>query len=164
MTNVIDIPAGEMGVVRLIALPQIMEEVALAALIGAELDPDQVDILHPGDLEEIGLYGYLINGMGIAADQINRAEIEAITGPVAVVRSAAFLGQGARMTIDPPLQLIATYRESRGDMVGGPLHSDAAHRQPGKAAPSNAAMSGRVAMVALLVIFALVAVMIWVAG
>lgn len=163
----IEVPKGERGVVRLFAIATVMDADLLGAALGATVfDPAQVDIVRPSELDEFGLAGYLTMGMGIPEDQIEADVLARVKEPVAFVRSAAFGGEAQELKTDHPIRLIGTYSERKAAPVVDRLHSDAAQKEvpAPKKRPSDAAMSGRVATIALLVMFALVAVMVWIAG
>lgn len=177
--------AHEQGMIRLFALSMTEDEAKplradpnapdparserLAALLGVkDLDPDGVEVFAVADLEDLGLAGYMIEGNGVDARDIDpdRAKLAALDGWVMVVYSKAFAGEEATLRPAPQLTLIATYSEPGTDWSASkPLTSTSAARQAtDKKQPSDAAMAGRVATIALLVLFALTAVVIWVAG
>lgn len=170
MSDRIAIPKGETGMVRLFAFaegapPDIS---TLETALGTVLDPAQVDLIALADIAEIGLSSYLITGMGVpeAALEGDAARLDALKGHVAILRSVAF-ERPADLTVTQPLRWIGTYSESQPDMRQSALHSEAAQRQPAAQAKppmSDARISGMVATVVLLVLFALVAVMIWIAA
>ena len=85
-----------------------------------------------------------------------------------MVMSAAFGGQAATVDLPADVRLVTTLRETPNLTAPRPVHTgSAAGVIAGPAAkkkPSDAAMSGRVATIALVVLFLLVAVMIWIAG
>lgn len=76
------------------------------------LDEQHVQILALSDLGELGLTGYMREGLGIeTADlQANAARLDALEGHVAVVASAAFIGD-AVITPKPPVSLVGAYAE-----------------------------------------------------
>ena len=81
----------------------------------ANLDPAFVDVIKPGDLEGLGLSGYLEQGVGAARDTLrpDRARLDAIETPVVIVLSSAFRGKRVRMRPDPPLRWVGTWSETR---------------------------------------------------
>lgn len=157
------IPAHDRGRVYLFALP---DDPApdVAALLGVEvLDLAHVDVIRLADLEGVGLRGYLTEGMGIPAAEIG-PEANRDTGTVAVLRSPAFGGRRAEVIPAPGVRHLASYGEARAAAPGAPLRSASAGRAAsGRPVPSQGAILGRVAMVALLVLFALAALMVWIA-
>ncbi|QGX97178.1 hypothetical protein EI983_02335 [Roseovarius faecimaris] len=176
MSDRFDISASERGLVRLFALDLPGEEVGklreadLAAMLGVSaLDIDQVDLFSTRDLTGLGLSGYMTEGLGIPEAEIapDRARLDALTGHLMVVRSAAFQGAAVTLTPRAPLRWIGTYTEEKSPVKFEPLPSAAAEGQvapTAKPRPSDAAMSGRVAMVALLVIAVITLAMVLVAA
>lgn len=125
-----------------------------------------VDLIAIGTLEEIGLIGFLAEGPGVdeAALAPYRARLEVLSGHVLVLYPGAF-ADDVSLTLGPELTLIATLTQPQTDWSSTePLTSAAATEQtPPKKKPSDAAMSGRIAMLALLVIGFLTWLMIWIA-
>ncbi|WP_122072607.1 hypothetical protein [Pseudophaeobacter sp. EL27] len=121
MTDVLEIPAGERGVIRIFDLDMAPEQArflrepgALAQVLGiGEIDLDHVEIFPVSDLEELGLAGYLTQGCGIAEAEIapDRAPLSALEGHVLLLRSRAFGGQAARLTPASQITHIANYGE-----------------------------------------------------
>ena len=140
----------------------------LQQALGAQsLDMELVELFPVSNLEGVGLPGYMIEGLGIAEADVeqDRARLEAIKGPVLIVLSSAFGGVAQTLTPKAPLRWVGTYAEERAPVAFQPLPSEGAEAAGvSKPGPSDAAMSGRIAMVALLVIFALTALVIWVAS
>ena len=134
------------------------------------LDSDFIELFDVADLDELGLAGYMIEGLGIAEDDVapHRAQLDAIKGLVLIVFSNALGGFETTIRPKSPLRWVGTFVEDRPPVQFDPLPSGGAERppapEPEKKRPSDAAMSGRVATVALLVIFALTAVVVWVAS
>lgn len=99
------------------------------ALLGdPDLDPAYVELFDVADLSDIGLAGYLTEGLGVpdAALATDRARLEAVTGPVLVLLSKALHGREVTLTPDPRLSLIGTYREDRPPVHFEPLPTAAA--------------------------------------
>ncbi|MDJ0826404.1 MAG: hypothetical protein QNJ16_12940 [Rhodobacter sp.] len=138
MTDPTEVPAGEREVVRVYALD--LEPAAAAAYkappegdaadwplrqaLGATaLDPSQVELFAAADLKGVGLPGYLIDGLGIAAPDIDpdRAALEAETGHIVVVLSAAFQGTAQTLTPTPPLRPLGTYRMAEAERPRAPM-------------------------------------------
>ncbi len=121
------------------------------------------------DLKGLGLSGYMREGLGIAEDEIDAARLDALEGVLLVLRSGAF--EGATLTLKPraPLRWIGTYREEIAPvrferLPDASVWGAVAPEEPVEKRPSDAAMSGRVAMVALLIIFTMTALVVWIAG
>ncbi len=147
----------------------------LAKALGVErLEERDVQVVALGEIREMGLSEFLKLGYGIDEAELapQRAALDGLEGKVAVLRSGAFGGQDVQLAAENGTRLVATLHE------GGPPPRQLvqAERTPAsakgslgvpdsaKGRPSDAAMSGRVAIAALLVLFALVAIMVWVAG
>jgi len=176
-----DIRAGERGAVRLFRIDLPQEAVArfvendplkgrwpLKEALGVEdINDTFVDVFAISDLDEMGLTGYMTEGLGVSEEEIapHRERLDALEGHVVVVLSGAFKGLAVTLLPRPPLRWIGTFFEERAQVKFEPLPSDSATPAPAaKKAPSNAAMSGRVAMLALLIIFGITALMIWIAA
>lgn len=129
------IKAHEHGVVRLFAIDlpaadaQSFDTDALAAALGGvPLDGEQVDLINLNDLEDMGLDGYLIHGIGAAKSEVIqlRPQINALKGHVALIRSAAFGGMAATLAPQKPIRWVATFGEVPLDLTSTPLRSESA--------------------------------------
>lgn len=182
----IEIPANERGVVRVFELALTGPEAdafaqpgedgwPLRDALGADrLDPDHVESFPVKDLGELGLSRYLIDGMGVSEAEIagHEATVDALTGHVVILRSAAFGGEAQTLSPSEPLRHVATLGEAtpetpvttleaetaKGEVVMDP---EARSRERKKSA---ARQSGMVATVVLIVLALLVVVMVLVAG
>ncbi len=122
MLDVIEIPKGERGVIRVFDLDMRPEQArflrepgALAQVLGVEdIDLDHVEIFPVSDLEDLGLAGYLTQGCGIPEDEVtaDRNRLNAIQGHVLLLRSRAFGGLAERLTPASQITPIASYGES----------------------------------------------------
>lgn len=185
MTDKIEIGESETGVVRVFDVDLDRAEAEafnrrngswpLKEALGAEsLDPHHLDLIQVEELTGFGLRQYLEEGMGVAWDDLEdqHVVIEGLKGTVLVVGSRAFGGQAQVLTPRAPLKLVATLNEEKPPIKFDPLPSAGAQVVPAPEEPagpepkkkSDAAMSGRVAMIALLVLFVLTAVVVWVAS
>ncbi|MEX5577567.1 hypothetical protein [Pseudophaeobacter sp. A-200-2] len=136
MEGVIHIPAGEHGVIRLFQLDMRLEQAvflrepgALAQVLGIDaLDMEQVEIFPVSDLEELGLAGYLTEGMGVPEEQIapDRERLAALEGHVMVIRSRAFGGREMRLTPAEQIQPVATYGTPGTSWSGAPIETESA--------------------------------------
>lgn len=141
----------------------------LAESLGlSAIDADFTEVFPISDLDELGLDGYLVEGNGVTEDQIapDRSKLAALDGWVMVVYSRAFAGQEMVLRPKPALTLIGTYREPGVDWTEDRALESAAATEPAELPkrPSDAAMMGRVATVVLVLLFALTALMVWIAG
>jgi hypothetical protein len=144
----------------------------LCAALGAaaDLNEESIEIIDVEALGEIGLAGYLTLGNGVtAADVAPYSDLLAgVQGHVAIVFSSAFKGVAQTLSPAPPLRFIAAFREEGAPVTFAALPDDSAKGTlsdaPRKKPVSDAAMSGRVATIALLVMAFLVWLMIKIAG
>lgn len=183
MSERIEIKANETGIVRVFAVDIPRDGIAaftarngrwpLREALGAEtLDPEHVEVFDAADLAGVGLPGYLIDGHAVPEDQIAplRGRLDALDGTLMVVTSRAFGGTAQVLTPRAPVRLVATLSETQTPITFGALPDASARAEPPTEAddthkrPSDAAMSGRIAMVVLLVLALLVVVMVWLAS
>lgn len=181
MSDATHIDLTELGVVRLFRLPQ-RDGLApgeafpldqLAAFLGvAQLNAADVQQVWPDDLDGMSVAEFLDTGYGIDAAQLTaQAHVFAAhesTDLLIFVRSSAFTDRPVTLTLSGGLSLLAMFREPGAQVSFDPLPNPdpqaVLQDAPQKKTPSDAAMSGRVATVALLVMALLVVVMIWIAG
>lgn len=130
------IPAHERDQVRVFSAALSPEEMAgdkarlAPALLGdADLDPTHVELFDVADLSDVGLTGYLTEGLGVSDVALapDRARLDEVTGPVLILLSRALHGRAATLTPDPRLSLIGTYAEERPPVHFEPLPSPSAH-------------------------------------
>ncbi|NOD30708.1 hypothetical protein [Ruegeria atlantica] len=124
----------ERGVLRLFTLDMRPEEAkflrepgAADQVLGVDgLDPSHIDIFPVSDLEELGLYGYMTEGCGVSAGQLDRNALASVDGWVMVLRSAAFNGHPATLNPDPRLRLIGLFTEEATNWTGGIIETESA--------------------------------------
>ncbi len=99
------------------------ERLAPALLGDPDLDPGYVELFDVADLSDIGLAGYLAEGLGVpdAALAADRQRLQAVQGPVLILLSKALHGREVTLALDPRLTLIGTYREDRSPVHFEPL-------------------------------------------
>ncbi|MDO8882284.1 MAG: hypothetical protein U0934_17270 [Pseudotabrizicola sp.] len=174
MTDPLAIPVGPERSVWVFAIDLPEDEAAsfagdpLSDALGADiLDPTQIELIDADTFTEYGLSRYLAEGQGIAEDSLapDTTTLNALRGPLLLVFRPA-LGQG-RLSPRAPLRLIGRYFEvpspARTGMTGYDAAADTINL-PMKKRPSDAAMSGRVATVVLILLAIFVALFIWGAG
>lgn len=157
MTRALHVPAQEREVIRVLALDlagaeaeALAQEVPngapsdLAAALGvAHLDRTHVEIFPTADLKGVGLTGYLAEGLGIAPETLepDRAVLEAETGYVVVVHSAAFAGAETLLSPEPPLRYLGTYPLAQtappAYTAPAPLDDTTTEPQPRRRAPAR---------------------------
>ncbi len=142
---------------------------AAARLLGvAAIDVTQIDVFHSDDIAAIGLAAYLTDGNAVAQAQIatDAGMLDAYQGHVLTLRAQAFGGQAAVLRPAPTVRLMGTYAEEVPPVRFEPLPTSSAEGvlAGGKPPMSDARMGGMVATLALLVMFGLTALIIWIAG
>jgi len=186
MTDPLHVRADEFGTVRLFGLRGTEAEIAritarhqdadghahlpLLAELGVDhLDETHVEVFDVAQLGDIGLTGYMEEGLGIPAAQIaeHRALLENEGGKVLILLAGAFSGRQVDLKPSDKLAFLGLFTEERPQVTFDPLPSGGAKGAPlaGTRKPvSDAAMSGRIAMVALPVLFVLTGLVVWMAG
>jgi hypothetical protein len=150
MTDTLDLPAQDHGIVRVFALDadgQRPEDWTpdgaaaaggdpLARAFGADaLDRDYVEVLRPGDLGGMGLSAYLAQGYGVTDEALepHRDALAALDGLAVIALPPAFgpaTGQeAATLALDPRLRLVAALPDPAAPSALPPL--------PGAAAPGH---------------------------
>lgn len=183
MTDPMTVAEGEHGLVRLFLVHRpsdlhrgdLVPLSTLAEALGvAALRPEDVQQIWTDDMTDMSLQQLLMSGYGISAEEMAKhhdlieSAMEAHPAIFAIIRSSAFMDRPVTLTSSSLMSLIATLREPDASVDFEPLPNpdpngvlvDAPQKKP----PSDAAMSGRVATIALVVMALLVGVMIWVAG
>lgn len=179
MSAALSIAAGERGKLRVFALRPPLSDLAdpgavidalFAALGVDQLNAADIQIVAIADLEGMSLSAFLHQAYEVPRDQLtrNRALLDGAGGRVALLRSGAFGGRAVTLTLPPdgPARLLAILDEpGPGPVPLKPMTrpETGSMAAPPRPAKSEAAILGRVAMIALLVIFALTFVMILVA-
>ena len=130
-----EVKQGEHGLVRLFKLDlpdgdvqTILEPAALKRALGAKtIDTDFVEIITLADLADFGLNRYLIEGLGIAEDEVapHVSTLDSLKGHLLVVTSSAFSGPQS-LSIKAPLRWIATLKEEAAKTPLKHLTSDSA--------------------------------------
>lgn len=102
-----------------------------AELLGdPDLDPAFIEIFDVSDLGDVGLSGYLTDGLGVPETAIpDPARLDALKGPVLILLSKALHGRAVTLTPDPRLTLIGTYAEERPPVHFEPLPTVGAQGQ-----------------------------------
>jgi hypothetical protein len=174
---------NEHGLVRLFVVlrPADMERgqtfalETLAAMLGVPaLGAADVQQIWTDDLVDMSLQELLMSGYGVMPEDIERhaetidATMDMHPTLYIIIRSSAFVDRPVTLADTGPAHLLATLREPDANVAFEPLpNPDPAavlEDPPQKKRPSDAVMSGRVAMIALIVMALLVWVMIRIAG
>ena len=150
----------------------------LQRALGAEvLDSGPTQSFNIADLGDLGLLGYLSEGYFIEPADMDAysAAFAELTGAVVIIPSRAFEGVAQTLMqptlldgVPNPLRHLATLREEGRNATFESLPSFGAEGvledTPARKKPSDAAMGGRVATIALIVMGLLVWAMIKIAG
>lgn len=174
MNDALSVRKDETGVVRLFRLDMPPEQArflqaepaALADKLGVtSLDPDQADVVRIDDLDDLGLAGYLTEGIGVADAAIasDRAMLDALRGYVLVLLSRAFGGQATEIRPGDGVTLLRTYGQVPIDRTGGPIEAESA-RPGGRARKSpraTRAQARRIGGSIFAVFMILIALIVW---
>ena len=166
--------ANEQGLVRVFSLSMRPaearalrdNEMAQQAALGAEIpDTRGIEIFELTDLADIGLAGYLREGLDVEETglALDAAKLGALEGWVMLVYSSAFAGETATLTPAPELTLIGTYGQTKADQAQIDLVSDAAKPYSGSAAitPSLSARSGAGGSMVVVGLIVLAGLILW---
>jgi hypothetical protein len=133
MTN-LSIPAHDRLGIRVFSADLTPEEMQcdkarlVPTLLGdPDIDPAHVELFDVADLSDIGLAGFLTEGLGVPDDALagDRSRLLGLKGPVLVLLSKALHGREVTLSIDPRLTLIGSYREDRPPIHFEPLPTSA---------------------------------------
>lgn len=171
----LSIPANDHGAIYVLELSRPAPDgladktdAAMMAVFGnVVLNTDYVDAIPPGMLTDMTLADLIRKGYEFPVSDHDAETLRGIFGTVVLVMSAAFGGEAMEIDLPADVRLVTTLRESASISAPQSLRSASAEGilQPtSKKSPSDAAMSGRIATIALVAMFFLVAVMIWIAG
>jgi hypothetical protein len=148
-----------------------LQELALGS---AAFDPAHAEVFPISDLGDMPLATYLVEGAGVDPEtlQADRFKLTSLEGWIMVVYSSAFKGRAQTLTPSAQVTLVGAYPQEGVDWTAPvdlstpsalPQAPDLPEPEAPKR-PSDAAMSGRIAMLALVVAFLVVGLMIWVGG
>jgi len=173
----INLPANDHGAIYVLELnrpdPDGLADktiVAITDVFGAvDINTQYVDIITPGMLTDMTLPDLIRNGYDMPVSTAQADALRGLAGTVVLVMSAAFGSSARTVDLSDGVRLVTTLRDPAKITPSSPIVSKSAEGsvptgQTARKKPSDAAMSGRIATYALLVLFALVGVMIWIAG
>lgn len=136
------------------------------------IDPGHIQQVQVQALGDMSLTRFLAEGYDVRSDDLAKyaSALDALNGQdvlLLILRSPAFIDKPVTLRTQGEADLVATLREEGSPVVfeelPNPIRSSAPADLPAKR-PSDAAMSGRIATLALLFLFALVGAMIWIGG
>jgi hypothetical protein len=170
----IEIAALEQGTTRLFALSlsdgaarQLRDdpEAQARALGLSGINSDGVEVFPVSDLGEMGLAGYLSEGVDARAEDLRRdkQKLASLDGWVMLVHSSAFEGRAERLRPGPELTLIGTYAQEAPRPTEEVIESAAA--QPYTGAPTvtpRVAPRGRAgSATAVIGVLVLLGLLVW---
>lgn len=172
---IIDIPANDHGKIRIFSLtgrlPSGLIEKEPRALLGAfgttALNPDYVDVVKIAALDDMTLHDLLVHGYDITPDPIDDAALVGITDHAILIMSRATQGKAVTLELAPGIHHVTTCGDAAQLNVPTPLEADTAQgtlEDAPASRKSDAAIGGRVAMFALIVMFAIFGLMVWIGG
>ena len=171
----ITIPANDHGRIRVFtvdgALPDGVDTgdaQALDRLLGTtNINPDFVDVVRVRDLSGLSLADYIAQGYDLTVDDVDRSALSKVNDVAILVMSRAFGGKAADITPAQGAHHLTTISDQPSLSAAPPVTSASASGAigdpPQKAPPSDAAMSGRVATIAIVVLLLIVIGVIWIA-
>ncbi|WP_368186247.1 hypothetical protein [Aestuariibius sp. HNIBRBA575] len=131
------------------------------------LDHDFIEVFEAQTMQEYGFARYLTEANGLDEDAVgaDADQLNALTGHVLLVFSDAV--RSKTLSPKPPLRLIGHYPDANPIAPMDKLYAKSAQgnlSKPAKKVKSDAAIGGKIALYAMIVMFAIVGMMIWVAG
>lgn len=141
----------------------------LAASLGTDaVDAGQIEVIDTDTIKVIGLAKYLTeaNGMDDSMVAPDAAMLDALKGRLLMVFRAALGAGGTHLNPQAPLRFVGHYCEPAPAL---PLPMPATPSASGvlsgpRGAPSDAAMSGRIATAVLVLLFLFTALFFWMAS
>ena len=175
----LEVTSGEHGVVRVFSLGyrvsmelqhfEAVDKLAQALQVD-RLNPEDVQIVDLNAVRDMGLSSFLIEAYGVTEEEMAplAESLNALQGHVAVLRSGAFQGAALRLAASDDVRLVATLHEPRMSAPAPMSDFESARgtsKGPKERKPvSDKAMSGRIAMYALLAVFAFTIMFVWIAS
>lgn len=143
----------------------------LAAALGLEtLVSEDVQIVDLSTIRDMGLSSFLSEAYGVSDEELAPLNdtLEDLKGHIAILRSGAFGGAALTIPMSDEVRFIATLNEPRMS-APAPMPSYESAKSEGPTGQprkpvSDKAMSGRVAMYALLAVFAFTIMFVWIAS
>lgn len=170
----ISVPKHEQRVTRVFALSMsnaqakaLSEnpELQNKALGTASLAPSGIEVFRLADLGELGLIGYLREGLDLPENDLkrDRAKLAALEGWVMLVYSSAFEGHPRELSPIPELTLVGSYGEVKPEKANIDLNTDAAEPYSGSPdiAQAKAPHSGAKGSLGVVLLFVIVAIILW---
>lgn len=139
----------------------------LAEAVGAgPLDSDYYELFDAASILDYGMAAYLTEANGMDKDSVapDAETLDALSGPVLLLFSAALPEGTDRIAPSAPLTLVGRYEEKPRFSVAPPLHSEAAKGAIGDTAPDapQPKRPGSIASIVLLAVIVLAGLLIWI--
>jgi hypothetical protein len=149
--------------------PAVLTDQAMLHILGpVVLNLDFVGLIAPDQRTEVTLPDLIQQGYDLPMTAEQTDTLRQLTGNVLLVMSRAFNGQAQDIALPATTRLVMVLREQPAIAPTDKLTSASAtgdmNGPPAKPRKSDARMSGMVATGALLVMFLLVGLMVWVGG
>lgn len=166
----LDIPANDHAALYVLAYTgPAGDDVTLATIIGpVALNTDFTDLITPDQRAAVPLPDLIRQGYDLPLTPEQDAMLRHVQGTVLLVMSRAFGGQAQQITLPAGSTLVTILRETPTMTPVEKLTSASGAGEltgpPAKPRKSDARMSGMVATAALLIMFALVGLVVWVGG
>ena len=168
------IPAHDHGQLRIFALdmvppPPLKDKTpdGLAGAFGVLLNTDYVDVVDTAALGDMTLIDYIRQGYDFEVDVADKAALSVLSGWIVIVMSRATDGAETTLDLSPGIRHVTTIGTPMTLRPTSSLESESAKgilTPPTKKPMSDARIGGMIATLALLVLFVLTALMIWIAG
>lgn len=121
MSGPLEVQPHEHGITRVfVAEPdpssgasRLTPETAADLLGASDVNAAKIEVVAPGSVDTLGLSGYLVDGYGVAADEVapRREELDSLTGQIVLVPSSAFSG-AQRLSPKEPLSFVGAFAET----------------------------------------------------
>ncbi|SEW38910.1 hypothetical protein SAMN04488515_2528 [Cognatiyoonia koreensis] len=170
----VTIPANDFGQLRIFALdfapPEALKEKTaegIAGAFGVLLNPDYIDVIDTAALSDLTLADYIRQGYDFQPDAADLVALDSLSGWIIIVMSRATDGAGTTLDLAPGLRHVTTIGTPLAMSAPVSMDTDSAKgvlTPTTKVPMSDARIGGMVATLALLVLFVLVALMIFIAG
>lgn len=181
MDETLAVSAGEQGVVRVFTVDMETSQIAriksptgdmpplgaaLGALVGLDwVDPAQAELFDTLDLEELGLGGFLRDGSGVPAAQLDEkaALLDEINGVVLILYSKAFQSEATTLRLSTNVAFVTAFQQERAPIQFAPLPSAAATGTTSSVAPAkaNPHLNLLLAVLALPILCLIVGALAW---
>ncbi|ARU02148.1 hypothetical protein [Yoonia vestfoldensis] len=164
----LNIPANDHGALYVLAATA-TDAPTIAAILGpVTLNTDFVDLISPDQRATVPLPELIRQGYDMALTAEQEVLLQQAQGTILLVMSRAFDGQAQQIDLPAGTVLVTVLRETpviaASEKLTSPSGAGALPGPPAKPRKSDARMSGMVATAALLIMFALVGLVVWVGG